>query len=269
MERNWAGRISGWWVGLTLLAGCSPSAPQEATPEAGASTAVAATPSGTETPPTANPLPAPGVDARPESSGETPAPDAARRARDALARLTKSGISVGEWEAAHQELVDLGPAAADALREALGSADPVSREWSASILALNVEAATAARAELEACLAEESGFLRANAAAALLLVSGAESGAIPVLLELTRSTDADLKRMAALNLANVGDLLVPHLEEITPLLADADPEVVRPIVELLGRLGPAAAVALPELERLTPLRNGSAPITVTSGWSAA
>lgn len=199
-------------------------------------------------------LPAPTVVAESPPVASTPAvapePDDGTQARAAMSRLLAQGISVDEWEAAHQELVDLGPAAADALREALTSADPVAREWSASILALNVEAALVAKSELMDCLDDESGFLRANAAAALLLVPGTDAEVLPVLLDLTRSTDADLKRLAVLNLANLNEQVVPHLDQLTPLLSDADPEVVRPIVDLLGRLGPAAKGALPQLQQI-------------------
>lgn len=193
--------------------------------------------------------PAP-VNPPPAPAASTAAPDPTARAADALQRLITPGIASAEWEAAHQELIDLGTGAAETLRQALVSDNPLAREWSASILALNVDAATAARAELAACLTDESGFVQANAAAALALVPGEAARVLPILVQLAQSPDAELRRMAAVNLSNLGDDAAAHVHLLTPLLSATDPEVVRPVVDLCGRLGAAARPALPRLQQI-------------------
>lgn len=179
-----------------------------------------------------------------------PQPMGPTRAEQAFTRLLGMGITVEQWEAAHQELIDLGADAADVLRQGLRSRDAMAREWAASILALNVEAAPLVAEELTACLTDGSGYVRANAAAALALVPDRQSAAIPVFLDLLQSADAELRRMAAVNLSQIGAPAADHLDRLTAALDDADPEIVRPLVELLGQLGAAARPALPRLQQM-------------------
>lgn len=238
-----AGRAGVLLLGGALLAvGCS----RPATPPAGSETA-----SGTDRPPVqAPPAAAPPPPPTPEPRGAGESSAESSRAEAAFRRLTASDVSVEEWEAAYQELEGLGAAAATVLQRGLRSSNGLIREWSASILAANWEAAAQSVPELIACLDSPNAGLRANAAAALALVPGQESRAVPVLLELARSSDVSLRRMAAVNLQNLGSATAAHLDDLQPLLEDDDPEVVRAVMELLGRLGRSAGSALPRLRQI-------------------
>jgi hypothetical protein len=248
-------RILSGLCAACVCAGCGDSTPAPAPP---AVQPVTASPAETWPPQTtANDGNRPPLLVVPAESGPVATPPAVpvgpspqSRAKAALRTLTNKGVEAADWEAAHQELVDLGLDAAEVLRAALAGSDPLAREWSASILALNVEAAIAARDELKACLNDDSGYVRANAAAALTMVPDEADHVLPVLVELARSTDPDLRRMAAVNLGNFGAEAAPQLELLTPLLDSADPEVQRPVVELLGRLGTAARPTLPRLQQI-------------------
>ena len=242
-------------VAATLTFGCSESArtgpDKDGRAEAVSEVAPSAAASEAEADEGSSPVDA----AESEAGDESEASDVAARA--AFERLTRRGISVEEWESAHAELVQLGPAAASVLRGGLKSSDPLAREWSASILALNAEAATAARTELVAALQDPSGYVQANVAAALTLVPGEEPQVAPVLLKLLASDDEGLRSMALVNLPNVASALAPHVEELLPLLSTSDPEVVRAVIEMLGRLGPEAAAARPRLEELAAEKSQS------------
>ena len=56
--------------------------------------------------------------------------------------------------------------------------------------------------------------------------------------------------MAALNLGNVQETGELNVEQLTPLLDDADPEVVRSIVAIIARVGAPAEPALPKLKQI-------------------
>ncbi|MFV0445974.1 MAG: HEAT repeat domain-containing protein [Planctomycetaceae bacterium] len=183
------------------------------------------------------------ADAAPMSATE-------KQAREALRTLTTDGVSGDAWEQAHQTLVDLGADAVDVLKDALRSDDALTRDSAASVLALSPEAARQARTELAACLDHSSNYLRANAAAALALIPGEEDRVVPVLLELSQSSDAELKRMAAVNLRNLAPALRDRVTELRPLLRDADSEVLLPVLEVLNDLGEFSKPLQSELERL-------------------
>ena len=257
---------------VVLCAGCG-AAPGDrpepgtagAAPSAGASVNDAATSAGATDDPALGVVPASAIAPANESR---PSPVGPTRAEQAFTRLLGMGITVEQWEAAHQELIDLGADAADVLRQGLQSRDAMAREWAASILALNVEAAPLAAEELTACLTDGSGFVRANAAAALALVPDRQSAAIPVFFDLLQSTDSELRRMAAVNLSQIGAPVADHLERLTPFLDDPDPEIVRPLVELLGQLGAAATPALPRLQQMASMP-GDSPLKSAAAQAVA
>jgi hypothetical protein len=199
-----------------------------------------------ESTPVPQPLAVPVADPAPVA----PAAPATPPAQEAFSQLVKPGIGVEEWEAAHQKLIDLGAESADVLRWNLSSEDPMAREWAASILALNVDAARTSAEELKQALSDGSGFVRANAAAALALVPGEEDRALEVFFELLQSDDPQLRRMSAMNLSAMPDQIGDHIERLTDALEDTDPEVVQSLVTLLGQIGPAAKPALPKLQQI-------------------
>jgi hypothetical protein len=181
----------------------------------------------------------------------TPAPPAPPSPIEiAFQTLLRPGVSTDEWETAHQALIGYGVAAVPVLRDGLNSTNPLAREWAASLLALNTDAAKLATKELTECLTDPSGYVRANAAAALAFVPGNEEVAAPVFVELISSPDPQLRRLAAMNLGTLPTLSPAQVRQVSTALGDSDPEVVRPIVDLLGRIGPSAKPALPKLQQI-------------------
>jgi len=77
---------------------------------------------------------------------------------------------------------------------------------------------------------------------------------LPVVTEILDSEDANLRQMAAMNLANLAAVDAEAAEPLLPTLIaqldDNDREVVFHIVQLLGRIGPPAGDALPKLKEL-------------------
>lgn len=180
---------------------------------------------------------------KPEPVPRTPA-------ETAFQRLMRPGASADDWDAAHETLVSLGAEAAPVLRQGLQSSNPLAREWSAAILTLNSQAGALAIGELKACLSDRAGYVRANAAAALMFQPGQESLTAPVLVELMTSPDANLRRMAAVNLGNLPTLPPTLIADVASALNDGDAEVMRPLVDLLGRSGASARLALPRLQQI-------------------
>ncbi len=190
------------------------------------------------------------VEAEPMQESEGPA-SPPTPADEAFAVLTREGVSAEEWEAAYRTLGELGPEAAPVLRKGLKSPAAHTREWSASLIATNPGTAELLASELRQALEDESGFVRANAAAALVLVPGQEQAIVPVFIELVQSPDVDLRRLAAMNLASLDVDAASHLDALIVALDDQDPETRRILVELIGRMGPAARAAVPRLRQIS------------------
>jgi len=248
---RWTGRLAA--TTLCALLGCSggDGAPASSDqPAAGSAERPAPSAAATGAPTTAAPNALEAPDAAAPKSSPTPAD----RAAAAFATLTTSGVEEAAWDGAFQELVALGADAAPVLARGLQSSEPLHRELSASIFALNWEAAARAVPELSACLAaaeaDGSLTLAANVAAALSLTPGEEARALPTLIRLARAPDPSLRRMAAVNLLNVGAAAGEHVDDLAGLLDESDPEICLPAASLLGQLGPRAATALPRLRAL-------------------
>jgi hypothetical protein len=179
------------------------------------------------------------------------------RARSLLSQLSSPGLEEDRWEKAHQELLHLGSAATKVLAQAIQTGTDIEREMAATTLALmGPETSTAAPA-LVAALQDPLPFVRANAAAALVQIPEYADKAIPTLISLLQSHDPQLREMATVNLAAAGPSAAGALEKLREALtAESSPDVLRPVVELLGRIGPAAQPALKDLERLAQQRPG-------------
>ncbi|MEZ6067407.1 MAG: HEAT repeat domain-containing protein [Planctomycetaceae bacterium] len=167
-----------------------------------------------------------------------------------FARLMADGITEAQWDESHQALVDMGAPAADVLRQGLEADDSLSREWAASILALNDAAAQKVTESLVAALDDESQFVRLNSAAALMLQPNHSAHAVPALIELLESGDESVRSSALTNLAGVGPEAAEHLEALVKLLDAEDVAVRRTVIEVLGRIGAGAAPAVARLEQI-------------------
>ncbi|MFG0334793.1 MAG: HEAT repeat domain-containing protein [Maioricimonas sp. JB049] len=206
-----------------------------------------------------SPAPEPARISEDATSASVPLASAAdrERAETALDRLVSPGADVNAWDTAQQTLIDLGPAAVPALAEALGDANPMRREMATMILALLGPQAEAAVPQLKSVLEDSSEFVRANAAAALTQIPGQAETVIPVLTRLLQSGNPELRKMAAGNLAFFGPEAAGHVPQLAVALEDQEPGVVLPVVELLGRIGPAAEPAAARLQQIVFERPGS------------
>lgn len=185
---------------------------------------------------------------------DPPAPEVsaeAQAAETAFRTMTADPITPAEWEAANQRLQEIGKPALPVLVEGLKSSDQVKREMASTVLAwFGVEASPVAD-ELIFALKDESTFVRANVATALLQMPEHVDLVVPVLAEFLSSDDTDLKRMAATNLAAIdADKARPLMPQLIDALQDTDRDVVYYSVQLLSRIGPDAAPALPALRSL-------------------
>jgi hypothetical protein len=228
-----------------LAVGCASG---ESPTDAG-KTASEATGDAAATPPTAAATEPPTGDPATLAPDEPSPQDQA--ARTAFRTMTSPGVSPQEWEAANQKLQDIGAPALPVLVEGLGSDVTVNREMASTVLALFGSAAKPAAQDLIAALEDESIFVRANVAAALLQMPEHVDRVVPVLAEFLAGDDVDLRRMAAMNLAAVDvEQARPLMPQLITSLGDSDREVVYYAVQLLGRMGPEAATALPKLRAL-------------------
>ena len=71
--------------------------------------------------------------------------------------------------------------------------------------------------------------------------------AIPQLIDLLKSPDADVRLIAAQVLARMGSDAKEAVPNLIPLLKDPDERVRKAATRTLGRIGPDAAAAVPEL----------------------
>lgn len=178
--------------------------------------------------------------------------DFASSAARPFAMLLAPGNEPDDWDLAHRQLLELGVEAVPFLIRKLSDGDEIERETAATTLALIGSDADEAVPALVNALNDPADFVRANAAAALVQFPEQQSLAARVLLSLLKSSDPHLRQMAGMNLTALDgesgidvDELAGILEEETP------PEVLVPVVELLGRIGPAAAPAIPKLRQIT------------------
>ncbi|WP_437207022.1 HEAT repeat domain-containing protein [Planctomicrobium sp. SH664] len=166
-------------------------------------------------------------------------------------KLVTPGVELAEWEAAQQELVNLGPETVPFLGERLQSGDFMEREMAATLLALFGPQAAPAVKALTGALQDDSEFVRGNAAAALVQCPDHTAAATSTLIQLLESADPQLRQMAAMNLSGIGPEAIPHLDSLKKILAQENPpEVTRLVIELLGRIGPPAEPAVPQLRQI-------------------
>lgn len=175
-----------------------------------------------------------------------------REAASAFATMTAQNITPEEWDAAHQKLQEMGATALPVLLKGMQSDVQVEREMASTMLALVGADAQPAAGQLRLALEDESMFVRANVATALLQMPEQVDAVLPVVSEILKSDEVNLRQMAAMNLANLAavdaEVAQPLLPTLIERLDDEDRVVVYHIVQLLGRLGPGASGALPKLE---------------------
>lgn len=156
-----------------------------------------------------------------------------------------------DWNQAHDDLVALGESIVPLLSEKLtGGTDP-ERELAATTLALLGPHAIAAVPALKAALQDDSPFVQANAAACLVQIPEHAADAVPTLTRLLRESDPQLRQLAAVNLNAAGVDVTEQMELLKEILAqEQSPEVLTPVVELVGRIGTAAEPLVPQLQKI-------------------
>lgn len=233
------------------LAGCGgASSPDAVSDSAATSTQPAGETVGSATPPAPDRLPASVIEtSRPQSLAEA----------DALFEtLAGQETAPADWEQAQQRLIELGAAAVPTLERELASSESYRREVAASGLAmLGPDSATAAPA-LQQALQDASIHVRANAATALCAIPEQEAIVIPALAELLVSDDEQVRQMSAVNLSNFGEDAAPYVGSLTRVLERVPNDVLVPMLELLGRIGPPAEAAAPRLQQIAFEQTGEA-----------
>lgn len=175
----------------------------------------------------------------------------------AFEALTVPFETVEAWEDALQKLLAQGDSIVPLLAEKLRSPNEVERETAASTLVACGPAAQAAIPALVQALEDPSPFIRVNAAVTLVQFPQQADAAIPQLVKLVEHPDPVVRQMASANLAFLGSEATPHVATLARLLESEDgPDVLLPVVELLGRLGPAAEVAVPKLRQIAFEQSG-------------
>lgn len=169
----------------------------------------------------------------------------------AFEKLMAPADSFEDWEKAHQALLNFGKDAVPLLAHKLQQGKALERETAASSLVAFGPDAEPAIAALRIALQDDVPFVRANAAVTLVQFPQESQLAIPVLFSFLEHPDPNLQQMAAMNLSALGSDASRHVEELTRILGQTDgPEILLPVVELLGRIGPAAEVAVPKLKQI-------------------
>jgi HEAT repeat protein len=165
--------------------------------------------------------------------------------------LLTPGIEPEEWDGAHQQLLELGSKAVPFLIRKLNTGNEIERETAATTLALIGPGAEEAVPVLVEALNDPADFVRANAAAALVQFPDQHPRAARVLVSLLKSSDPHLRQMAGMNLSALDGEAELDVDELAGILeAETAPEVLVPVVELLGRIGPAAGPAVPKLRQI-------------------
>lgn len=200
----------------------------------------------------------PGIEqARPAEVENAQHAAAKNRAGELLGILCQPATTPADWETAQTELATLGAPAAAVLAEAAGGTDPLRREMAISMLALMGSEAEVATPALLVALRDPSPFVRANAAATLVQFPAHSAVTAPVLIELLDSSEPSLRQMAATNLSVMDTAATAYIPRLATTLAkESAPEVLLPVVHLLGRMGPAAKPALPQLQNLAHQAGG-------------
>jgi len=181
-------------------------------------------------------------------------PDAqTQQAEHAFARLVKAaeeGDPRG-WEAANQELQQLGAAAMPVLIPALHSDKSLWREMAVTFLAqLGPEAAPAAD-DLAALLLDASPIIRVNAAAALSALEQPLPASIDALTELASHEDVHVRETAVSALGNAGRSAETVLPVLAKCLADEEIRVRTSAAVAIGQFGQAAQEFVPKLRLLS------------------
>ncbi len=172
-------------------------------------------------------------------------------ARDAFQKMTAEGVSPEEVDAATHKIESLGSAALPVLAEGLKSDESIKRDMAATMLAMLGAAAADVSDALIVALGDESDFVRANVATALAQMEGQAAHVIPVFGELLESDDPKLQTMAAMNLGFLDPAAAkPLIGQLTQTLDSDDPTILRPVVELLGKIGPDARPAIEKIRSL-------------------
>ncbi len=173
------------------------------------------------------------------------------QAAAAFEKLSQKNISETEWDAAYQQLIDLGTGATQVLGDKLRSPQAYERGWATSILVQNTQAAAQLTQELIACLDDADPHVLENAAAALALIPGHEKQALPVFAKMLTAAETDRRRMAASYFASFGPEASDYLEPLTTALDDPDPQVVLSIIDCLSQIDTPGDPAMEKLRALS------------------
>ena len=195
---------------------------------------------------------------------QEPSPEE-QAAREAFRAMTAEGVSPEEVDAATEKLQELGTAALPVLAEGLKSEESIHREMAATMLALIGSGASSVSDALIAALGDKSDFVRANAATALAQMEGQASHVIPVFGDFLQSEDANLRMMAVMNLGVLDPAdAKPLINQLIATLDSDDPTILRPVVELLGKMGPDASDALVAIKALDTTDDDELETTVNA-----
>lgn len=153
-----------------------------------------------------------------------------------------------EAHAAAHEIARSGTADPAPLREAIRDPDSSVRQWAAGLLGA-MKATGDVKGELAKGLSSDDEAERLAALQAMLNLH-TTAGAAELCKALTDPSVA-VRRAAAQQVRQMADPRTAKLvEPLQKALADADAEVQQSVVSALARIGPTAAVALPDLLRL-------------------
>ncbi len=169
----------------------------------------------------------------------------------AFEKLVSPTDSEQEWEIANQALLGFGQKAIPLLADKLKNGDDIERETAASAIVSLGPDAKEAIPELRNALKDALPFVQVNAAVALIQFPSENEKAIPTLVALLEHTDESVRQMATMNLAVLGTEASQHVADLTRVLEKSEgSDLLLPVVELLGRIGPAAEDAVPKLKQI-------------------
>lgn len=169
----------------------------------------------------------------------------------AFDKIVSPTDSIEEWEKANQILLEFGQDAIPLLADKLKNGDEIERETAASAIVSLGADAKAAIPELRHALKDTLPFVQVNAAVALIQFPNENEKAIPTLVALLEHSDESVRQMATMNLAILGTEASQHVADLTRVLEKSDgTDHLLPVVELLGRIGPAAENAVPKLKQI-------------------